>query len=70
MPLNGDGSGGQFAVFGVFGLESMNAVVPVSIILSLLAAAGIIYGSIMAIGQFEIDCPIFGPSPSGYIVTC
>ena len=54
----------------VFGLESMNAVVPVSIILSLLAAAGIIYGSIMAIGQFEIKRMLAYSSVSqiGYIV--
>ncbi|MCB1165954.1 MAG: hypothetical protein KDK37_00860 [Leptospiraceae bacterium] len=40
-------------VLFVFGVDNVNAVIPVTTILSMLAAAGIIYGSIMAIGQWE-----------------
>ncbi len=54
----------------VFGLDNIDAVAPVTTILSILAAAGILYGSIMAIGQFEIKRMLAYSSVSqiGYIV--
>jgi len=53
-----------------FGLEQINAVVPLTTILGLLACAGILYGSIMAIAQFELKRMLAYSSVAqiGYII--
>ena len=54
----------------VFGVENINRVIPLTTILALLAAAGIIYGSIMAIGQNDMKRMLAYSSVAqvGYIV--
>lgn len=57
-------------LFYVFGVKQIDAAVPVTSILAILAAAGIVYGSVMAIGQYEIKRMLAYSSVSqiGYIV--
>lgn len=54
----------------VFGFDSVNVVIPLTTVLGILAAAGIIYGSIMAISQVEMKRMLAYSSVAqlGYIV--
>jgi len=54
----------------VFGMEQINAKIPLSTILGVLASVGILYGSIMAIPQFELKRMLAYSSVAqiGYIV--